>query len=60
MDLTLLALVVVAAFVTLLFVGRRQIAAGANPQLANGAVLLVLGAILGFLALGIAVSLDVW
>lgn len=60
MSVTVLALLVVVAFVALLGIGRGQIAKGSNAQVANGAVLLTLAAIVGALALGVALSLDVW
>ena len=60
MDIALVALVVTAAFVALLVVGRGQIARGANAQVANGAVLLTLATLVGALALGMVLSLDVW
>ena len=60
MDIALLALIVVLAFVALLGEGRRRIAKGSNAQVANGAVLLVLATVVGLLALGMVVSLDVW
>ena len=60
MSSSVLALVIVVAFVVLLVAGRGQIAKGANAQVANaqvanGAVLLTLAAIIGVLALGIVV-----
>lgn len=60
MSIALLALLVVVAFLVLLAVGRAQIAKGSSAQVANGAVLLTLSALAGFLALGAVVSLDVW
>lgn len=60
MDITLLALIALVAFVALLVVGRGQIANGSNSQMANGAVLLTLAAIFGVLAMGVLSSLDVW
>lgn len=60
MDIALLAILVVVAFVVLLAVGRAQIAKGSNSQVANGAVLLTVSALAGFLALGLVLSLDVW
>ena len=60
MSIALVALLAVVAFVALLMVGRGQIAKGSNAQVANGAVLLTLAAIVGLLALGVVVSLDVW
>ena len=60
MSSSVLALVIVVAFVVLLVAGRGQIAKGANAQVANGAVLLTLAAIIGVLALGIVVWLDGW
>ncbi len=56
---SLVALLVVAAFVVLLGIGRAQIAKGSNAQVANGAVLLTLAAVVGVLALGVLGSLDV-
>lgn len=55
-----MALLVVVAFVVLLLIGRRQIAKGSNAQVANGTVVLTLAAIVGLLALGVLLSLDVW
>ncbi len=52
-------LVVVVAFLALLGVGRRQIAHGTNAQVASATVL-VLATVVGVLALGIVLSLDVW
>jgi len=60
MAVELLAVLVLVAAVVLLGVGRSQIAKGANVQVANGAVGLALGIVVGVLALGIVVSLDVW
>lgn len=60
MSTALLALLVVVVFLVLLGVGRAQIAKGANPQVANGAVLLTLSVVAGSLALGAVLSLDVW
>ena len=60
MDIALIALILTAAFVALLVFGRSQIARGANAQVANGAVLLTLAAIVGALALAVVLSLDVW
>lgn len=60
MNIALVALVVVGVFVALLVAGRGQIAKGSNAQVANGAVLLTLAAIVGLLALGVLLSLDVW
>ncbi len=60
MNIALVALLVVVAFVVLLSIGRGQIAKGSNAQVANGAVLLTLAAIVGLLALGVLLSLDVW
>jgi len=60
MAVELLAVLVLVAAVVLLGVGRSQIAKGANAQVANGAVVLALGIVVGVLALGIVVSLDVW
>lgn len=60
MDVALVALLAVVAFVVLLLVGRGQIAKGTNAQVANGAVLLTLAAIVGLLALGVVLSLDGW
>ena len=60
MSVTLLALLVVVGFAVLLGIGRGQIAKGSNAQVANGAVLLTLAAIVGVLALGVVLSLDGW
>lgn len=60
MAVEILVLVVVVAFLALLGVGRRQIAQGTNAQVANGATVLVLATVVGVLALGIVLSLDVW
>jgi len=60
MDIALVAVLVLVAFVVLLLTGRAQIAKGANAQVANGAVLLTLAAIIGLLALDVLSSLDVW
>lgn len=60
MDIVLVALVVVAAFLILLVTGRTQIAKGSNAHVANGATLLTLAAIVGTLAIGTLLSLDAW
>ncbi|NPC96979.1 hypothetical protein [Nocardioides sp. zg-DK7169] len=60
MDILLLAPLVVVLFFVLLFMGRGSLARGTNAATANGATLLVLATILGVLALGMIVSLDVW
>ena len=60
MNIAIVALLLVVAFVVLLLIGRGQIAKGSNAQVANGAVLLTLAAIVGLLALGVLLSLDVW
>ncbi len=60
MNIALVALRVGVAFLVLLVVGRGQIAKGANAQVANGAVLLTFAVVLGTLALGTVLSLDVW
>ncbi|MFC5730384.1 MULTISPECIES: hypothetical protein [Nocardioides] len=60
MNLALLAVIVLLAFLVLLWFGRGLIARGSNGQVANGAVLLTLAAIIGALALGMVLSLDVW
>jgi hypothetical protein len=58
MSVELLAMVLVVAFAVLLGIGRGQIAKGSNAQVANGAVLLTLAAIVGVLALGVVLSPD--
>ncbi len=60
MSVELLAMVLVVAFAVLLGIGRGQIAKGSNAQVANGAVLLTLAAIVGVLALGVVLSPDGW
>ena len=60
MDLPILAVVVVAVLLALLVVGRRQVAKGSNAQVANGAVLLTLAAVVGPWALALLLSFDVW
>jgi hypothetical protein len=60
MDIILVVLIVVVAFVALLATGRGQVAKGSKAQVANGAVLLTFAAILGLLTLGMVLSLDVW
>jgi formate hydrogenlyase subunit 4 len=60
MDIAVVALLVIVVFVALLGAGRGQIAKGSNAQVANGAVLLSLATIVGVLALGVLLSLDVW
>lgn len=60
MDILLLAPLVVVVFLTLLLTGRAQVAKGSNSATANGATLLTLAAIVGVLAIGLVVSLDVW
>ena len=60
LNAALVALIVVAAFVIFLVTGRTQIAKGSNAHVANGAMLLTLAAIIGTLAMGVLLSLDVW
>lgn len=60
MSVELVTALLVVVFVVLLVAGRGQIAKGANVQVANGAVMLVVAAVLGVLALGAIASLDVW
>lgn len=60
MSVELLALLLVIIFVALLVLGRAQIARGANPQVANGAVVLVVATVVGVLALSSIASLDIW
>ena len=60
MSVELVAVLLLVVFVVLLVVGRGQLVRGANAQVANGAVLLVLAAILGVFALGAIASLDFW
>ena len=60
MDVLLLVPVIFLVFLALLFSGRAQVAKGANAATANGATLLTLAAIVGVLAVGLVVSLDVW
>ncbi len=60
MDIALVAVLALAAFFALLLFGRGQIAKGSNTQVANGAMLMTLAAIVGLLALGVVRSLDVW
>ena len=55
-----MAVLVLVAFAVLLLLGRGQIVKGANAQVANGAVLLTLAAIVGLIALEVLSSLDVW
>jgi hypothetical protein len=51
MDATLLLSLLVILFVFLIGVGRSQLARATSAALANGVVLLVLGALLGMLVL---------
>ena len=60
MAVELLAVVALVIFLALLGLGRSQLAKGANAQVANGAVVLVLAVAVGVLALGSVLSLDVW
>lgn len=60
MDIVLLAPVIVVVFLLLLLTGRAQVAKGSNSATANGATLLTLAAVVGVLALGLVVSLNVW
>ena len=60
MDILLLVPLIVVAFLVLLLTGRAQLAKGQNSATANGATLLTLAAVVGVLALGLVVSLDVW
>jgi len=60
MNIAIAPLIVFVAFIVLLGIGRGQIAKGSNAEVANGAVLLTLAAIVGLLALGVLLSLDVW
>lgn len=59
-DILLLVPLIVIVFLVLLFTGRAQVAKGSNSATANGATLLTLAAVIGVLALGLVVSLDVW
>lgn len=60
MDIALLFPLTLAVFTALLGFGRSQLAKGANASVANGSVLMVLATLMGLLALGMMVSLDVW
>jgi uncharacterized membrane protein YcaP (DUF421 family) len=60
MSVEIAAVLLLVVFVVLLVAGRGQIAKGANVQVANGAVMLVVAAVVGVLAFGAIVSLDVW
>jgi len=60
MNIAIAPLIVVVAFIVLLGIGRGQIAKGSNAEVANGAVLLTLAAIVGLLALGVLLSLNGW
>jgi hypothetical protein len=60
MSIELLTAAIGLVFVALLLVGRGQIAKGTNPSVANGAVVLVLAAIVGIWALGLLVSWEGW
>ncbi len=59
-NVVLIVPLVVVLFFALLFIGRAQVAKGSNAATANGATLLTLAAVVGVLALGMLVSLDVW
>ena len=59
-DIAVVTVVVVVVLALLLVAGRRQIAKGSNAQVANGAVLLTLAAVVGPWALAMLLSLDVW
>ncbi len=56
MEATVPAILVGLVFVILLLAGRLEIVKGANPQVANGAVLMVLATLVGMLALGALLS----
>lgn len=60
MDILLLVPLILLVFLALLLAGRAQVAKGSNSATANGATLLTLAAVVGVLALGLVVSLDVW
>lgn len=60
MDIAVVALLVVVLCVVLPVLGRGQLAKGANAQVANGAAMLTLAAIVGPLATGLLLSLDDW
>lgn len=60
MDIVLLVPLIAIVFLLLLLSGRAQVAKGSNSATANGATLLTLAAVVGVLALGLLVSLDVW
>ena len=51
MSLSLLTAIVAVAFVSLLVVGRRDIAKGAGADVANGATLLALSTVVGVVLL---------
>ena len=59
MGIVFTAVVVVVAL-ALLVVGRALIVKGANAQVANGAVLLTLFAVVGPWALVMLLSFDIW
>lgn len=59
-DMLLLVPLIVVVFLVLLLTGRALVAKGSNRATANGATLLTLAAVVGVLALGLVVSLDVW
>lgn len=56
MAVSLLVPLLGALLLVLLLLGRAQIAKGANPALANGAVALVIATIVGVLFVGMIVS----
>ena len=60
MDLPVVASIVGVVFLALLVAGRVQLAKGSNSQVANGAVLLTLAAIVGPWALVLLMSFDIW
>ncbi len=60
MDILLFVPLLVVGFLVLLLAGRAQVAKGSNSATANGATLLTLSAVVGVLALGMLLSLDVW
>lgn len=53
-----ISLIIAVVFVGLLVVGRRDIARGANPEIASGAMLLTLAAVVGFFAVGLFLALN--
>ena len=60
MDSNIFAGLLALVFVLLLLTGRAQIVKGANAQVANGSVVLVLATLAGAAVLNFIGAMDVW